>query len=211
MGVVVLGSGRFAVEVADLVVQAGEDEVVAFVESWDRTKCDESLLGLPVRWIDDAAALAEGHRAVCGIGTTQRYVFVEQAIAMGFGFARIIHPSAVISPTAEIGDGCIVGAGAVVGASTRLFSHVILNRGALIGHHTIVGHFVTVSPGANVAGSVTIDDRAFIGMGALVLDHMRVGTGAIVGAGAVVTRDVPAHAQVQGVPARVTKENVDSR
>ena len=58
---------------------------------------------------------------------------------------------------------------------------------------------------------MTIGRRRYVGMGAIVLDGLKVGEGAVVGAGAVVTRDVPAHAQVVGVPARVVKEDVEER
>jgi len=44
-----------------------------------------------------------------------------------------------------------------------------------------------------------------------VIDRIRIGTGAIVAAGAVVTRDVPDHVQVAGVPARQVKTGVDGR
>jgi acetyltransferase-like isoleucine patch superfamily enzyme len=45
----------------------------------------------------------------------------------------------------------------------------------------------------------------YIGAGALILPGVTVGEGAVVAAGAVVTRDVPAHKVVAGVPARVIK------
>lgn len=208
---VILGSHAFAEEVADIVQQAGAPELVGFVENWDRGRCAEPLLGLPVTWIDDAGPLAERHEAVCAIGTTKRDRFVEQAAGMGFSFAQVRHPTVVAAPSAAIGEGCILGAGTVVGAATRVGDHVILNRGVLVGHHTEIGDCVTVSPGANLAGRVTIGDKAYIGMGAIVLDDRTVGAGAIVAAGAVVTRDVPAHAQVVGVPARVVKEGVEPR
>jgi acetyltransferase EpsM len=210
IGLVILGSHVFAEEVADIAAQAGV-EVAGFVENWDRTRCDEPLLGRPVTWIDDAGGLATAHGAVCAIGTTARQGFVDQAAALGFRFPRLIHPSAVVSPAAELGDGCIACPRVVVATQSRIGRHVILNRGVLVGHHTTIGDFVTVSPGANIAGKVAIGDGAYIGMGAVVLDGKTIGEGALVGAGAVVTRDVPPHVQVQGIPARVVKEGVDGR
>ena len=44
---------------------------------------------------------------------------------------------------------------------------------------------------------------ASIGSNATILCGITIGEGAIVGAGAVVTKDVPDHAIVAGVPARV--------
>jgi acetyltransferase EpsM len=210
IGLVILGSHVFAEEVADLAEQAGV-EVAGFVENWDRSRCDEPLLGRPVTWIDDAAELARLHDAVCAIGTTARRDYIDQATAAGFRFGRLVHPSAVVSPRASLREGCIAGPRVVVATATRVGRHVILNRGVLVGHHTTIGDFVTVSPGANVAGKVTIGDGAYIGMGAVVLDGRTIGAGALVGAGAVVTRDVPPHVHVQGVPARVVKDGVDGR
>ena len=53
-----------------------------------------------------------------------------------------------------------------------------------------------------MAGNVTLGDDTTVGMGAIVVDHTRVGASATVAAGAVVVRDVPDGARVQGVPAR---------
>ena len=52
---------------------------------------------------------------------------------------------------------------------------------------------------------IVIEDGAWIGAGATVLDGVRVGRGAVVGANAVVSRDVPQHTVVVGIPARVVK------
>ena len=55
------------------------------------------------------------------------------------------------------------------------------------------------------ARGITIEDDGWIGAGAIITDGVRIGRGAVVAAGAVVTRDVPPHTVVGGVPARPIK------
>jgi acetyltransferase EpsM len=208
---VILGTSLFVPEVTDLAEDTGRYEVSAFIENWDRARTRQPFLGRPVIWIDDAAPLAATHQAVCGLGTAHRKPFIQQVAALGFRFARIEHPGARLSSTSSIGAGSVLSAGVIVAAHSRLGCHVIVNRGALIGHDTTVHDYVTISPGANVAGAVTIGEGAYIGMGAIVLDHLTIGAHSVVGAGAVVTRDVPERVQVMGMPARVTREDIDDR
>lgn len=55
------------------------------------------------------------------------------------------------------------------------------------------------------AKRVGIGHDVWIGHGAIILPGVRIGHGAVIAAGAVVTKDVPPHAIVAGVPARFLK------
>ena len=61
-----------------------------------------------------------------------------------------------------------------------------------------------IEQGITAAG-IVVEDDVWIGAGAVITDGVRVGKGAVVAAGAVVTKDVPPHTVVAGVPARVLK------
>lgn len=56
------------------------------------------------------------------------------------------------------------------------------------------------------AEGIVVEDDVWLGANVVVTDGVRIGKGAVVAAGAVVTRDVPPHTVVAGVPARVIKE-----
>jgi acetyltransferase-like isoleucine patch superfamily enzyme len=56
------------------------------------------------------------------------------------------------------------------------------------------------------AQGIVVEDDVWLGSNAVVTDGVRIGRGAVVAAGAVVTRDVPEHTVVAGVPARVIKK-----
>ena len=52
---------------------------------------------------------------------------------------------------------------------------------------------------------VTIEDDVWVGANAVILPGVTIGNHCVVAAGAVVTKDVPPHSLVAGVPAKVIK------
>ncbi len=204
--IVILGASAFAEEVADIIAQTGQYDVFGFVEGINRERCNATLRGLPVLWIDEVGTVQAECHGVCAVGSTQRRKFIQQAGRAGLEFTSLVHPTAHISSTATLGKGAIVSPGAIVAAYTEVGEHVIINRGALIGHHAKIGDYVTISPGANIAGRTQIGDCCYIGMGSIIIDGITIGRNSVVAAGAVVTKDIPENVMVAGMPAKIVKK-----
>jgi len=207
----ILGTGTFAVEIADVASEVPGVVVAGFVENLDRSRCGAPLEGRPVVWVDDLGDRISTHRFVCGLGTTHRSRFTEQVQRLGGGFVSLVHPSARISARSSLGDGCVIHPGVIVAGYSRLGNHVCVNRGATIGHHTTVDDFVTIGPGVNLAGNCRIGRATYIGIGATIIDNLTVGSQSVVGAGAVVTQAVPDKVLVVGVPAQIVKEGINGK
>ncbi len=56
------------------------------------------------------------------------------------------------------------------------------------------------------ADGIIIEDDVWLGANTVITDGVRVGKGSVVAAGAVVTKDVPPHTVVAGVPARIIRK-----
>lgn len=209
--VLILGTTLFSEEIADLVQENPGFTLAGFVENLKPEKSRETLLGQRIYWVGELAEVSETYHLLCGIGTTQRRIYVDQVSAFALPFATLPHPTAHISANSRIGTGAILGVNTIVAAHSEVGEHVIINRAATIGHHTRIGDYVTIGPGANIAGRCDIGNGTYIGMGAIVIDGLRIGSNSVIGAGAVVTRDVPDNVQVVGIPARVIKEGINGR
>ena len=102
-----------------------------------------------------------------------------------------------IHPAAKIASGVFIdhGAGVVIGETAEVGTGTVLYQGCTLGgtgketgkRHPTVGEHCVISAGAKVLGNITVGDYAKVG------------------AGAVVLKNVPPHATIVGVPARVVK------
>lgn len=205
----ILGTGTFAMDVADLVSDIPGIQVEGFVASVQPYEPGSTMLGKPIYWVDELSRFDDSFRAVCALVTTKRYHFTRQAEALGIRFTSIIHPTARVSSMATIEPGAVINAGVQVATHTHIGRHVVVNRGALIGHHNVIGDHVTISPGANLAGNVTIGQRVYVGLGANILEKVTIGEQSVIGAAALVTKDIPRQVKVMGIPARIVEEGID--
>lgn len=153
---------------------------------------------------------------------------INSDVRLGKG-VQIHHPELINLYGCSIGDETRIGAfveiqkNAQVGARCKISSHTFICEGVTIEDEVFIGHGVIFIndryPEATTAGKMQGDEDwqviptrvkrgASIGSGAVILCGVTIGEKALVGAGAVVTQDVPSEAIVMGLPARVSKNNV---
>lgn len=108
----------------------------------------------------------------------------------------------------------------VIGNHTRIGLHNTVIGPVTIGNHVNLAQGITVTalnhnfenPDQRIdeqgvsTNPVTIGDDIWIGANAVILPGVSIGSHSVVAAGAVVTKDVPPHSLVAGVPAKIIKQ-----
>ena len=108
----------------------------------------------------------------------------------------------------------------IIGDHTRVGLHNTVIGPVTIGSHVNLAQGITVTAlnhnfsetGRRIdeqgisTNHVIIEDDVWIGANAVILPGVRIGTHSVVAAGAIVTKDVPSHSLVAGVPAKVIKK-----
>ncbi|MFC7397077.1 acyltransferase [Chelatococcus sp. GCM10030263] len=139
--------------------------------------------------------------------------------------ATIVQPDLVNLYGCKIGADTRIGAfveiqkNSFIGARCKISSHSFICEGVTIEDEVMIGHGVMFTNGiypraTTETGALQTDEdwelvttlvkrRASIGSNATIIAGTVIGEGALVAAGALVSRDVPDHALVVGVPARV--------
>jgi serine O-acetyltransferase len=104
-----------------------------------------------------------------------------------------------IHPAAQLGKGFFIdhGMGVVIGETVEAGDNCTIYQGVTLGG-------TSLSHGKR---HPTLGNDVIVGVGAAVLGAIFVGDGARVGGGSVVVKDVPAHATVVGIPARVVLQD----
>lgn len=108
----------------------------------------------------------------------------------------------------------------IIGDYTRIGLHNTIIGPVTIGSHVNLAQGITITalnhnfsePDKRIdeqgvsTGQVVIGDDVWIGANAVILSGVTISTHSVVAAGAVVTKDVPPHSLVAGVPAKIIKK-----
>jgi UDP-2-acetamido-3-amino-2,3-dideoxy-glucuronate N-acetyltransferase len=143
--------------------------------------------------------------------------YVDDGAHVGNG-TRIWHfchvmPGAVIGERCNLGQNVVVMPGTRLGNNVKVQNNVSIYEGVELEDDVFCGPSMVFTNVLNPRSHVSRKDDyrrtlvrrgATIGANATIVCGVTLGEYAFVGAGAVVTRDVPPHAVVTGVPARQT-------
>jgi len=206
--VIVIGAGGHAKVAIDALLRRGVG-VIGCVDS-DPARYGDTILGVPVLGGDDEVReyAPDSVRLINGLGTiavaTSRRALFLRFKDMGYSFAGIVHPSAVVADSVILGEGAQIMAGAVIQPGVRIGDNAIINTRASVDHDCTISDHVHIAPGCAISGGVTIGEASHIGCGAVIIQGLSIGRECVIGAGAAVIGDVEPGTTVMGVPARIT-------
>lgn len=196
--VLILGTGGFALELAELLMEAGAGIAGFLGPSPD---CQ-----LPAAWLGDDSLMAEaapGAAILAAVGSAGlRQKLLDGAVAAGREVGIFVHPAATLSPSVIVGAGCMIYPNSTLHARVVLGRGVLVNSNVSVGHETVLGDFVNLGPGVSLGGRTVLGARTFVGIGASLIERLTIAEDAVIGAGAAVIAHIPHGGRWVGVPAR---------
>jgi len=203
--VYIFGAGGHG-KVAAQVLEAAGFEIAGFLDD-SAQRWGETLLGIKILGGRELISRLPKAGILIAIGDNRarRALYLEFKRS-GFKPVTALHPGAQIHSTVEIGEGTLILPGAVVNVDAKIGANCIVNTLAGIDHDCRIADHTHLAPRTCLGGGVSVGEETLIGIGSVILPGRVVGSFATVGGGAVVTRDVPDHATVVGVPAKIIKK-----
>lgn len=92
------------------------------------------------------------------------------------------------------------------------FDHIEIGEGVCISENVVIrdsDNHTIIREGYRQTAPIKIGNHVWIGVNCTILKGVTIGDGAVIAAGAVVTKDVPPHSLVGGVPAKVIRTDVE--
>lgn len=152
----------------------------------------------PTAVVSEQAEIGEG---------TKVWMNVQIRDDVRIGRNCIIGRNTYVEDGVTLGDNCKVQNNALLYRSATLEDGVFIGPGAILTNDKVPR---AVNPDGSLkgaedwhAGHIHIGKGASVGAGSIVLTDLSIGAWAMVGSGALVTKNVPAHALVVGIPARI--------
>jgi len=131
--------------------------------------------------------------------------FVEYAKGLGFQFATLVDPKALIGENCKLGEGVIVRAQSIITVDVILHDYVLVNINSYVGHESEIGRYSSISGGCNISGKVKIGEEVDVYASVTIHPGLNIGSWSVLGLGAGVLKDIPERSVAVGLPAIVKK------
>jgi acetyltransferase-like isoleucine patch superfamily enzyme len=130
----------------------------------------------------------------------RKFVLGSYSVVESFSCINNAVGDVVIGSHTRVGIGNVIIGPVTIGSHVNLAQHITVTA---LNHNFSTSGMIDTQ-GVSTA-PVTISDDVWIGAGAVILPGVTIGEHVVVAAGSVVTKDVPSHSVVAGVPAKVIK------
>ncbi len=144
------------------------------------------------------------HACSRGIEIGDKTIVMHGAVLHVYNFRNMPHSGIKIGRDSLIGEYTVIRGQGGVTIGDRVYTSPFTQIIA-VNHVFDDPNRPFVDQGITAEG-IVIEDDVWLGASTVITDGVRIGRGAVVAAGAVVTKDVPPHTVVGGVPARVLRE-----
>ena len=144
------------------------------------------------------------HATPGGITLGDNSLVMHGAVLHVYNFRNLPHAHITIGEDCLIGEYSVIRGQGGVTLGDRVYTSPFTQIIAV--NHVFDDPTASFIDQGITAEGITVGDDVWLGANVVVTDGVCIGNGAVVAAGAVVTRDVPAHTVVAGVPAKVIRE-----
>lgn len=190
--VLVLGAGGHATVVVEMLRQLNY-KIVGLVAQ-EQPVAQPVFDGIPCYLSDDDVLSFDKNTVllVNAIGSlpgqNTRFKVYDKFKRLGYHFATLVSPSAIVSDYVTLSEGVQVMPGAIINANVCIGENSIINSGAIVEHDCVIGRHNHIAPGAVLSGGVIIGEFVHISTGATIIQGIHIGEHAVVGAGATVNK-----------------------
>jgi acetyltransferase-like isoleucine patch superfamily enzyme len=193
--VVVIGAGRGATQVIDVLADLPHQQAVAIVddrpERWGVRVGGVPVIGGPDRLaqllsrdVFDAVVIA-----ISRVGERRRFrLFCE---AEGIPLTNAIDKTAKIAHDAQVGVGNVFCAFSHVGTEARVGDNNFFSAYTSFDHHCVVGNDSSTGPACFASSRVSLGDQVRLGTGIHIEPGVELGDRVQVASGATIVRSVP--------------------
>jgi sugar O-acyltransferase (sialic acid O-acetyltransferase NeuD family) len=200
--VLVIGGGRGAVQVLDILHRAARQRPLGIVDD-NTAAAGKAIMGVKIlgttRLVADMLSDGAFDAAVIAFSNDleARARIYQHLTAQGVPFANVIDPSVQIHSNVSMGQGNVIIANSRIGACAVIGDNNFMSAFTNLEHHNDLGSHCTFGPGVMTSSRVHIGDRCRFGTGIFVEPGVRIGDDSIIASGSVLTGSVPRNSVVK--------------